>query len=181
MDKEIWEELKILNEAEFTPDNLQRHEKHKDQFHFKSLDEYNKFTHELTKHPALPIGQGSSEDVIGYINQNGLSIKFTKFSNNTYAFSVYSGDPETGDAVTCFPRSLNSIMRIADPYRFYRKESGKQGDYRYRSDINGGFEGLKFFDEHPEYHKDTDEGRINEIREKILHKERLRNFNTDKE
>lgn len=180
MDKETWEELKRLEEAKFAPDNLQKHSEHKNQFHLNSLEEYDESTHNLTRSPASPIGQSTPTEVIGYTNQNGLHVKFTKFNNDIYAFGVYSGDPETGVAVTCFPRSLDSIMKIVDPYNFYKK-SGKQGDYRYRSDLDGKFEGLKFFDTHPEYHRNTSNERIKTIRQKILHKERLGNFNTDKE
>ena len=180
MDKEIWDELNKLDEAHFSKQDLKNHSKHKAQLGVDSDEEYDYITHELTRHPALPIGDYNIKDIIGYINQDGRSIKFVEWRGQLYIFSAYRGDPETGIAITCYPKMIQDIYRKADPYNFYKFSSG-QGDYRYKSDLDGKFEGLKFFDKHPEYHKNTSEENIKIIRDKILKNEKLANFNTNKE
>ena len=54
-------------------------------------------------------------------------------------------------------------------------------DYRYKCDLDGGFEGLKFFGKHPEYHPDIPTDRAEEIKDRVLKGEKPGNFNTDLE
>lgn len=187
MDYNVWEELRKLDkvdeyqEALFRDKSLQIHAHYKDEMGIPTDEEYNEVTDILTRYPALPLGQGDIYDVHGYTNQQGINIKFVQYKGNLYIFSAYKGDPVNGEAKTCHVKRLREIMRIADPYRFYKKGTGKQGDYRYRCDLDGGFEGLKFFDKHPEYHPDIPTDRVEEIKDRVLKGEKLGNFNTDLE
>ncbi len=179
LDKEVWEELERLDEfATFPQDKLSAHLKHLRDYNLESAEEYQEFTDLLTKYPAIPIGKGTVVDMYGYTTQDYTNAKFIQMRADKYALGTYREPVDGETAVTNYPKRLRNILQDADPYRFYRR-SIKQGDYRYKSDIDGGFEGLKFFDNHPEYHQDTSEEVINEIRRRLLNGEELGTFNTD--
>ena len=181
IDKEIWEELEKLDEfATFPQDKLPGHLKHLRDYNLESVEEYQEFTDLLTKYPAVPIGKGTLVDMQGYIAQDRTNAKFIQMRGDKYALGVYEEPVDGETAITNYPKKLQNILRDADPYRFYRR-SIKQSDYRYKSDLDGGFEGLKFFDNHPEYHQDTPEEVIEEIRRRLINGEELGAFNTDEE
>lgn len=177
----IWETLRQIDEeAFFDPLDLDGHySKHKSKIDVESDEEYNELTHELTSSPAAYIQGDLEKTVQGYVTQNGIKVKFKKYKN-TYILSAYSGDAVDGRAVTCYLKNLKNILQDADPYRFY-KRGIKDADYRYRCDLDGRFQGLRFFNEHAEYHKDTPPEKIKEIKRRLYKRERLRTFNTDKE
>lgn len=181
IDSKIWEELERLDElATLSPDNLEKHRKHESEYGLDNDEQYQEFTDILTKYPAVPIGKGVITDIQGYIAQSGAKVKFVQIRNDVYALAAYKGRVEGQTAITNYPKKLNNILKDADPYAFYR-QSEKGDDYRYRSDLDGRFEGLKFFDNHPEYHRNTSEERIREIRRKLQKREKLGVLNTDKE
>ncbi len=181
IDSKIWEELKRLDElATFSPDNLEDHRKHEPEYGLENDEQYQEFTDILTKYPVVPIGKGDIMDVQGYIAQSGARVKFVQIKNDIYALAAYKGNVKGQTALTNYPKKLSNILKDADPYAFYRQNE-KEDDYRYRSDLNGRFEGLKFFDVHPEYHRGTPEEKIREIRRRLYKREKLGRFNTDKE
>ncbi len=90
---------------------------------------------------------------------------------------AYRGNDVTGVGITYHAKPLDKILQDIGPYAPYPL-SRKKNDYRYKSDLDGGFEGLEFFDNHPEYHEGVDEETINTIRAKIMAGERLDDFNT---
>ncbi len=181
IDSKIWEELKRLNElATFSPDNLGDHRKHEPEYGLENDKQYQEFTDTLTKYPAVPIGKGDITDIQGYVAQSGARVKFVQIRNDIYALAAYKGKINGQTALTNYPKKLFNILKDADPYAFYM-QSEKEDDYRYRSDLDGRFEGLKFFDIHPEYHRGTSEEKIREIRRMLYKREKLGRFNTDKE
>ncbi len=188
MQDSVWEELRKIEEEEkssckeayFNSSRLEKHSHHKSEMGIEDTEEYNEVTHILTSYPALPLGKGEIYDVQGYLDQRDVGVKFVQYKGKLYILSSYRDDPVTGEALTCHVEPIGAVLRKADPYRFYRK-TNKQGDYRYKCDLDGKFEGLKFFDKHSEYHRDTPPERVKEIRRMILAGKPLENFNTDKE
>lgn len=152
--------------------------KHKNDFDVKTPQEYNeKIVHVFTSHPAKPIEEIENDVVYGYINQSGSNIKFTNTSDKGGFITAYVRSPITGKALTCYAKPLKNILQDADPYSPYPIKL-KDGDYRYKSDLNGDIKGLEFFNNHPEYHKDVDKEVIEEIRHKIENGEKLNKLNT---
>ena len=160
------------------PSNLESHfEKH--QSYYANEDEYDQGLHDLTKRPAAPIGKESPTGINGYKTQTGVKVKYRPFRGNIhlYELGAYRGNDVTGVGITYYAKPLDKILQDIDPYTPYPL-SRKKNDYRYKSDLEGGFEGLEFFDNHPEYHEGVDEETINTIRAKIMVGERLDDFNT---
>lgn len=159
--------------------NLGTHfEKHKNDFDVKTPQEYNeKIVHAFTSHPAEPIGEIKNDVVYGYINQDGVNVKFVNTSDKGSFITAYLKDSITGIALTCYAKPLKNILRDADPYSPYHSKS-KEGDYRYKSDLNKELKGLEFFNNHPEYHKNVGKETIKEIKHKIENREKLNNMNT---
>lgn len=180
--KNIKEDLAHLSRKSSNPEepsNLESHfEKHQS-YYYSNENEYNQGFHNLTKRSAAPVGKESSTSINGYKTQTGVKVKYRPFRGNAhlYELGAYKGDDVTGVGLTYYTKPLDKILQDADPYAPYPL-SRKRNDYRYKSDLDGGFEGLEFFDSHPEYHEGVDEETINTIRLKILAGERLDDFNT---
>lgn len=192
IDKNIWSELsKIDEDFALMPDTKKKGEektylddhsdRHKDSLGCRDKWEYRECIHALTSFPAIPIQEDTdNHDIMGYKAQDGRKVKFVQFKEDVYIISAYKKDPVTGVALTGYDKRLRNILQDADPYRFYELNN-KEGDYRYKCDLDDRFEGLKFFNNHPEYHRNTDPERIKEIRQKLYKREKLDAFNTDRE
>ncbi len=188
IDKEIWDKLNKLNEdtyfdrieGDHQGPNLTAHEFHKVEFGLENKGDYNEVAHAITSQEASPIGENMDWGIVGYINQDGRNVKFARLDDNKYMIGVYVGSPTTGAIITFYTKNLQDILKDADPYNRYSL-ANKEGDYRYKCDLDKKFEGLKFFNNHPEYHRDTSEERVREIKGKLYKSEKLGNFNTDRE
>lgn len=151
---EIWEELKVLNEeklnelADFkrgTTDGEENFQIHYEA-HGKPLglteEQYEEYADALTSYPAIPIGTGQDYDVYGYIAQNNKRVKFVKLANGA-ALGVYVGNPITGRAISYYhENNFNQVLFRANPFR---RLTLTAEDLRYKSDLDGRFEGLKAF------------------------------------
>ena len=104
-------------------------------------DEYDDAADALSSYPAIPIGTGTEEGIVGYITQDGRKIKFIQIPGGAFMVA-YIGDDVTGEAKTFYYTSIASLYYSANPFR---ELSDKGGDHRYKSDLDGGFDGLKFF------------------------------------
>ena len=160
---DIWKELNAIEleeQAKFTDKGnlLAHHEKHPIIIDGVRIteDQYNQMCGELTKARASYIG--SDAPIQGYIRQDGRKVKFRKF-NNEYEFGVYAGDEITGSAVTYFIRPLRKIMEESNPYSIL-----SDVDRRYKSDLDGKFNGLAKYVP-PEYLSRKD---FESIKNKIL-------------
>lgn len=153
--KEIWNELKRLDEADFNFGNAPERRKsrkhardHAGEYKVNEEDYYNiaKFFSEKN---SVNFGEGTLEDPKGYLRQDGRKAKITQMyeqdeitPSNKSSIVVYEGDDLTGSIKTLHVRSWSGALNQANPYHHLRV--GKE-DHRYKSDLNGGLEGLKFF------------------------------------
>lgn len=158
--------------------NLTGHfEKHEPIFSYRNEDEYDNAFHEFTMMPAAPIGKPSKNGVNGYRTQSEVNVKYRKSHDNIYEIAVYVGRADIGVGITYYKKSLNSILKDADPYAPYDTNI-KQNDYRYKCDLNQKMKGLEYFDSHSEYHQNVDETILEEIKTKLLNGEKLGRLNT---
>lgn len=145
----IDEELQQLNElAKYHREKDDGEKNFQDHYikHGKPLglteEQYEQYTDALTSYPAVPIGQGKDYDVYGYIAQNKNRVKFVKLPAGA-ALGVYVGDPIKGTAISYYhENNFNQIIFRANPFRHLTSAAE---DLRYKSDLDGRFEGLKFF------------------------------------
>ena len=162
----IWKELDSLYESELNElarfnkrgESLKEFRKHFEKhmkvldkdgnvvYTYKTEDEYDDAAHELSSFPAIPIGGKMDDDVLGFIDQEGRHVKFARTIHD-YAFVVfipssYDNSDYYGTAITYFHRPLDEILYGANPYH---KLNPGDDDHRYKSDLDGGFDGLNFF------------------------------------
>lgn len=161
---DIKEELNQLNELAYFPTDteqrLRRFQQHWERHHLSlnpdgsvrfdmTPDEYNEMAHILSSYDAVPIGKGKIYEVHGYETQDGARAKYVN-AGPDYAFVAY--DPNTtlsnqhdqdvwGQSRTYFHRSLSDILLSANPYHLLEQN---EDDHRYKCDIGGGLEGLKY-------------------------------------
>lgn len=106
-------------------------------------EEYKEVTNILTSYPAVPFNINNKEyDVIGYVAQNNRNVKFIRL-NSGAALGIYEGDAIEGEAIDYYhDNSINTTLFRANPFR---RLTSTAEDLRYKSDLDGKFEGLKFF------------------------------------
>ena len=152
--REIWEVLNKLDEEkldEFADykrgtdsgeKNFQDHYKKHGEPLGLTEEQYEEYTEALTSYPAVPFGQGKDYDVFGYTAQNGKNVKFVKIPTGA-ALGVYIGNAITGKAISYYHENdFNQVIFRANPFRHLTDNAE---DLRYKSDLDGRFEGLKFF------------------------------------
>ena len=112
-------------------------------------EEYDEMAHILSSYRAIPIGRGSNYEVHGYETQDGARAKYIN-AGPDYAFVAYDPNADFddeysqnvwGDARTYFHRSLSDILLSANPYHLLEEN---EDDHRYKCDIGGGLEGLRY-------------------------------------
>lgn len=150
----IWEELKNLDEEKLN--ELAKFKRQTDdgeenfQIHYKNHgialglteEQYEEYADALTSYPAIPIGTGQNYDIYGYIAQNGKKVKFVELTNGA-ALGVYVGNSITGRAISYYhDNDISATLFRANPFR---RLTSTAEDLRYKSDLDGKFEGLKFF------------------------------------
>ena len=104
-------------------------------------EEYDDNADSLSSFPGVPIGSGTEEDVIGYVTQDGKKVKFIEIPGGAFMVS-YIGDDVSGIARTFYYADIDELLFKANPY--HRILSGEK-DHRYKSDLDGGFIGIRFF------------------------------------
>lgn len=168
----LHEALQILDDleeqAKFSKSNKQKHaKKHNAEksFNFKSEEDYGNSAEALTlAHAKELLLNPSSEDVMGYITQSGRKVKIKKIKGPYLCqFVSYIGDDSNGDIITYFVQPWDKIVYKANPYI-----SGNKS-YKYKSDLNGKFNGLNIF--MPPLSMTEDEYHI--IRNKIIRGDKL--------
>lgn len=103
-------------------------------------EEYDDSTHYLSSYPAIPIGTGEEYEIFGYIAQDGRKIKFTQIPGGAFMVA-YVGKDVTGEARSFHYTSMEELLYNINPYHKILDYE----DHRYKSDLDGKFEGLKFF------------------------------------
>ena len=144
----IWEALNKLYEAEYSELNSRKHlNKHKPELasvfdHPLSEEEYNELSKIVSEISVFPIGISNTMDAYGYINQEGIVLKFVKVRGNLYFQVAYSKEPSNDKIITSYFKKYSEIIKSANPFR---KTTPNNAGYRYKSDIDGGYKGLEYF------------------------------------
>lgn len=126
--------------------------------------EYDDNAHELSSYPAIPIGTGSDIDIFGYITQDGRKVKFVEIPGGAFMVA-YVGNDMGGRAVTFMYTSISALIFSANPFR---KIQVNGEDHRYKSDLDGGFVGLKYFKPITNGSRGVTKQEIIQIRDDIL-------------
>ena len=101
---------------------------------------------------------------MGYITQSGRKVKIKKLKGPYLCqFVSYIGDDSDGDIITYFVQPWDKIVYKANPYI-----SGNKS-YKYKSDLNGKYNGLNIF--MPPLSMNEDE--YHSIRNKIIRGDKL--------
>ena len=144
----IWEALNRLYEAEYKNLNSKSHMgKHEDELamvfdHPLSEEEYKEISKIVSELSVFPIGIGDISIPHGYINQKGNILKFVRVRNDLCFQVVFSKEGSDGIIITSYFKRYDEIIRSANPFR---KTTSNNANYRYKSDVDGGYKGLEYF------------------------------------
>lgn len=143
----------LEEQARFDKDNLKNHynshPKNKEGGEGDDLfppnmteEEYDNAANILSSNKAYPLGSGKNK-ITGYITQNDRKIKIKLKQGSYDEFVVYVGDDVTGEVITYYIKKYPEIIQQANPF-----VSGNIKN-KYKSDLDGKFEGLKIFNPKP--------------------------------
>lgn len=181
--REIWKELDVISEqminefARFNRNEVanginlfkDHHNRHKSYMiggkeYEMSENEYDDNAHYLSSFPGIAIGTGTDIDVYGYITQDDKKVKFIEIPGGAFMVA-YVGNDIGGRAVTFMYTSISALIFSANPYR---KIQVNGEDHRYKSDLDGGFVGLKYFKPITNGSRGVTKQEIIQIRDDIL-------------